>query len=299
MNLPNGCLRSGAVPEPDGEHNQPVFSDIDLMLGAALARLALTVDDGFLGGAASRLGGDVRRTPADVLDCLADLEHLHATVAADADRCRQTIADLRRELAAAQADLAVTRAGERQARYLALHDSLTLLPNGSFFRGGLDHALAQPNGEPQPVAVVYLDLDGFKKINDRYGHGTGDALLCIVAARLTGAIRAEDLVCRVGGDEFACLLAGVPDQRQVSHLVCKLFDAVAGPLKIEGRAMTIRPSIGVAMYPGDGTTSDSLLRNADAAMYRAKREKRGYAFFDERADVWFHETAHPASIQIN
>ncbi len=299
MNLPTDISRSGTAPKLNGEPYPPVAGDLELMLEVALARLASIVDVGLRGHVASRVDNDLQQMSGDFLDCLADIEHLHVTLAADAKRCRQTIADLQRKLVATQANLAIAQASETMARYVSLHDSLTLLPNASLFRRRLNHALARPDGAPKSVAVVYLDLDGFKAINDQYGHGTGDALLCIVAARLTGAIRAEDLVCRVGGDEFASLLEGVSDQRQVAQLVCKLFDAVAGPLKIDGRAVIIRPSIGVAMCPANGTTSDSLLRNADAAMYRAKREQRGYAFFDEQADAWQNETARPALVAIN
>ncbi|HWI10022.1 MAG TPA: GGDEF domain-containing protein, partial [Burkholderiaceae bacterium] len=164
------------------------------------------------------------------------------------------------------------------------HDGLTRLPNAEYFRTRVDNALARVRQHEQPVAVLFLDLDDFKAINDTHGHATGDAVLRIVAARLVGGIRAEDLVSRIGGDEFACLLVGVQDRARLSRLVCQMFDSVAGPLTIGRVGLSVRASIGIAMSPADGATSVALMKNADAAMYRAKRQKRGYVFFDEPDD---------------
>jgi diguanylate cyclase (GGDEF)-like protein len=202
---------------------------------------------------------------------------------------------LRNELACSQAELRRTRielqhahSSEQQARHQALHDSLTELPNRSCFRQRLDRDLAR--GQPltqasAPVlAVLYLDLDGFKPINDRHGHETGDGLLRVVAARLARAVRSDDMVCRVGGDEFVCLLGDVLNRQQLSHLACKLFDAVSAPLRIGALDLLVRPSIGIAVCPQDGDTTDALLRRADTAMYRAKRQQLGYAFFDAAID---------------
>jgi diguanylate cyclase (GGDEF)-like protein len=202
---------------------------------------------------------------------------------------------LRNELACSRAELRRTRielqhahSSEQQARHQALHDSLTELPNRSCFRQRLDRDLAR--GQPQaldsaPVlAVLYLDLDGFKPINDRHGHETGDGLLRVVAARLARAVRSDDMVCRVGGDEFVCLLGDVLNRQQLSHLACKLFDAVSAPLRIGTLDLLVRPSIGIAVCPQDGDTTDALLRRADTAMYRAKRQQLGYAFFDAAVD---------------
>jgi diguanylate cyclase (GGDEF)-like protein len=133
--------------------------------------------------------------------------------------------------------------------------------------------------------VLYLDLDGFKPINDLHGHDAGDELLRIVAARLARSIRAEDMVCRLGGDEFACLLSDPLNRERLGHLACKLFDAVSAPLQLGPLKLTVRPSIGIAVCPTDGATTDALLKCADAAMYRAKRHQSGYAFFDPQTDA--------------
>ena len=170
----------------------------------------------------------------------------------------------------------------------ALHDRLTTLPNRDHFFNVLGRALmnteqARPNKHPS-LALLYLDLDGFKPINDQHGHAVGDGMLRIVATRLARAVRAGDCVGRMGGAEFACLLGGVDNRQQLSHLACKLFDSVSAPLQIGTLQLTVRPSIGIAICPTDGGTAETLLKRADAAMVRAKHAQSGYAFFERRAD---------------
>jgi diguanylate cyclase len=270
--LPERQVRSSLVG-PAGPSSQapsdglspPEIADRELLLNALKTRL-------------SGSGGEM----PDVLDCVHDLGLLQAMLARDLDRCRQLeldLSDAQAALARARAELADTQAGELRARHLALHDSLTLLPNGSHFRDRLDDALGLNNPRRQPLAVLYLDLDGFKPINDRHGHHTGDELLRIVAARLARAVRAGDMVSRLGGDEFACLLADRPGRKQLRQLACKLFDAVSAPVKVGQLELTVHPSIGIAICPTDGATTDALLRSADAAMYAAKRDRTGIAFF--------------------
>lgn len=210
-----------------------------------------------------------------------DLLLLRAMLGRQRDRLgwlEDELRSARRALAQAQAELAGTLASARHAHHLALHDSLTRLPNQRCFREHLAKALTQPPPEPGSVAVLYIDLDGFKAINDEHGHETGDELLRIVAARLGRATRAGDLVCRVGGDEFACLLTGAIHHEQLRHLACKLFDAVSAPLSIDTLQLTVSPSIGIATGPMPADSAQDLLKRADAAMYRAKRERSGYAF---------------------
>ena len=233
---------------------------------------------------------------AQVLECVAALEALQSQLALEQARHAQAV----QELVLAEAttarlhhELAQTRAGERVALRKAQHDCLTRLPNREGFNQRLQAELLRgqapidgqgANGRPS-LAVLYLDLDGLKPINDQHGHHAGDQLLRIVGARLARAMRKEDMVCRMGGDEFACLLTEVPNREQLSHLACKLFDAVSAPLKIGALELTVRPSIGIAVCPTDGATADGLLRHADSAMYRAKRRQMGYAFFDAAHDM--------------
>jgi diguanylate cyclase (GGDEF)-like protein len=226
---------------------------------------------------------------AHVLECVSALDQLHSTLRHELDRCLQVereLLEVHAALAQSRGQTVGSRLTERRARHLAQHDELTALPNRSFFRERLDRALAPESAKPAgPVlTVLYVDLDGFKPINDQHGHEAGDAMLRIVAARLRRAVRAEDMVCRLGGDEFACLLADLMSREQLSHLACKLFDAVSAPLKIGPLELTVRPSIGIATCPDDGANAEVLLKRADAAMVRAKRHQLGYAFFDRSAD---------------
>jgi diguanylate cyclase len=214
------------------------------------------------------------------------LDQLHATLAHELGRHRQLEREAlqaRAALALAHAALVGTQAGEQRARHMALHDGLTSLPNRSFFRERLGAALAGPARHRPTLAVLYLDLDGFKPINDAHGHDVGDELLRVVALRLARAVRADDMVSRLGGDEFACLIGDVMNRGQLQHLACKLFDAISAPLKIGTLTFTVRPSIGIAICTEHGSTTDTLLKHADAAMYWAKRQQTGYAFFESCA----------------
>jgi diguanylate cyclase len=261
------------------------IGDLDDLLGAVKGRLTLTVAEPL---AELRTNDEARRIQASVLDCVDALDQLHMTLRHELGRRLEfelEASDARTALALARAELAGTQAGERRARHLALHDGLTSLPNRSCFREQLDQALSQ--GEPQrrAIAVMYLDLDGFKPVNDAHGHDAGDELLRIVAARLMRAVRAEDTVSRLGGDEFACLLDGMSSREHLSQLARKLFLAVSAPVTIGKLRLNVRPSIGIALCPDDGATAESLLKNADAAMYRAKRQQTGYAFFNQCTDA--------------
>jgi len=270
------------------------FGDIDTLFHAIQDRIAAAAGDAFSARCVAQGEDPAARMRVVVLECAAELGHLRATMATEVGHRRlleRTVDELQCELANVRAELAGTKVAERVARHQALHDGLTLLPNAEYFRTRVDNALVRVRQHEQPVAMLFLDLDGFKAINDTHGHVTGDAVLRIVAARLVGGIRAEDVVSRVGGDEFACLLVGVQSRAQLSRLVCQVFDSVASPLTIGGIGLSIRASIGIAMSPADGTTSVALMKNADAAMYRAKRQKRGYVFFDEPDDAASDDSA--------
>jgi len=234
----------------------------------------------------------------EVLDCVAALGRLGDHLGCERARHRQHELELfaaRTALAKARVEIVGIRSNERRSRRRALHDELTTLPNRSFFGEWLDHALVQLDPQQQPLAVLYLDLDGFKPVNDAHGHDVGDELLRIVATRLARAVRAEDVVSRLGGDEFACALTHLPGREQLIHLARKLIDTVSAPVKIGAHEVAVRPSIGIAMCPADGVSADTLLRNADAAMYHAKRQGSGFAFFDESCAAAFraHALLHP------
>ena len=230
---------------------------------------------------------------ATMLECADALGHLRAMLAefgTHEAQCARALAGSQAALAQVRAELMSTRAGERMARHRAQHDELTALPNGGHFRECVSAALAaNANREAsvlQRLAVFYIDLDGFKAINDEHGHAAGDELLRAVAARLAGALRAEDVVGRLGGDEFACLVCAPSLGRlPLTRLAANMFDAIWAPFQIGPLGLTVRPSIGIALGPADGHSAELLLRHADAAMYRAKRQQSGHAFFNRRLDA--------------
>jgi diguanylate cyclase (GGDEF)-like protein len=265
---------SALPPSADLPHG-----DRNLLVGAIAERLRCSA------GERDSTAAVMRET---ALDCAQALEQLQATLGDRRTRGASIEVELRAAytaLAAAGVELAGTQVRERRARHQAQHDSLTSLPNRTYFRARLDDALSPVEQRTPALAVLYIDLDGFKPINDRHGHDTGDELLRIVADRLSRSVRAEDMVCRLGGDEFACLLSDPMGREQLSQLASKLFDAVSAPLQVGARQLIVRPSIGIAVCPTDGDTAAMLLKRADAAMYRAKRRQMGFAFFDRRSDI--------------
>jgi diguanylate cyclase (GGDEF)-like protein len=211
---------------------------------------------------------------------------------AQVDRERQRQKDLARALAHAQAQLAEVRVqleeartGEHTARHMALHDSLTALPNRRFFHQHLQQQFEESARAGRLLAVLYIDLDRFKPINDRHGHDAGDEALKIIAARLAHAVRAEDMMSRLGGDEFACLLTNQPQRAQLVEFAVKLVEAVSAPMTIEGFSVQVRPSIGIALAPHHGASPDAIIRSADRAMLFAKRRRCGVSFFDDCASI--------------
>jgi diguanylate cyclase (GGDEF)-like protein/PAS domain S-box-containing protein len=180
----------------------------------------------------------------------------------------------------AVADITERRKAEARIAHMAHHDGLTDLPNREYFQERLQQALDQAGGKR--VGVLYIDLDLFKNINDSFGHPSGDRLLKEVAERLTTAVRGANLAARLGGDEFAVILAADVSPNEASACAILLIDMLKAPYEIDGQEMVIGASIGIALSPGDGTTSEELMRNADMALYRAKSDGGGVHHFFER-----------------
>jgi diguanylate cyclase (GGDEF)-like protein/PAS domain S-box-containing protein len=153
--------------------------------------------------------------------------------------------------------------------HLTRHDSLTGLPNRVLLRDRIEAALAHARREPEPLALMFIDIDRFKFINDSLGHRAGDALLVEIASRLRQAVRQQDTVSRMGGDEFTLLLPQT-DAEGAAHLAQVLIERISAPSLIEGMELIVTPSIGIAIFPGDGQDVDALLQAGDTAMYRAK-----------------------------
>jgi len=163
---------------------------------------------------------------------------------------------------------------------LALHDTLTKLPNRVLLEERLQQAIAQRQESGGHFAVIFVDLDGFKGVNDVYGHHTGDALLTEMAQRTKRVLRSRDSVARVGGDEFV-VLAPVNEPADAAAVAQRLVEALSQPADLAGQFVSVTASAGIAVYPEDGRDSDTLLTNADAAMYHAKRTGRaGFSFFE-------------------
>ncbi|MES9960466.1 MAG: PAS domain S-box protein [Sedimenticola sp.] len=184
------------------------------------------------------------------------------------------------------ADITTIKRSQDELEYLAHHDPLTDLPNRLLFNARLKHAFERARREKHQVAVLFLDLDRFKNVNDSFGHPVGDELLKRVAARLIQDVREADTVSRFGGDEFAVLIEVVEDTDDVAKVANKLIASLKEPFNLKGRETFITASIGIALYPEDGLNASKLLRNADAALYVAKDEGRNtYRYYSRRMTI--------------
>jgi len=184
-----------------------------------------------------------------------------------------------------QGQIAALQAKEAALDHLASHDSLTGLPNRRVFMDRLELALARARRGGEPIALLFVDLDRFKEVNDHAGHAAGDALLRTVAQRMRGAVREADTVARMGGDEFLVLLDGAADSIAAGQVAQKLLDGLAQPVPYGGESLTIEASIGVSLCPRDGTTAGEIIAAADRAMYRAKAEGRNRYCFAGSGDA--------------
>jgi diguanylate cyclase (GGDEF)-like protein/PAS domain S-box-containing protein len=174
-------------------------------------------------------------------------------------------------------DVSQRKETEKQLEYRAYYDSLTGLPNRLLFRDRLVHSLAHAKRNRVGVAVMYLDIDHFKLVNDALGHSFGDRLLADIARRLQVSLRASDTISRIGGDEFSILLPEVVSAEAVAGVARKILDSLAQPFRIEGHDFFVTASVGISCYPSDGDDAETLLKCADAAMYRSKELGRNQA----------------------
>jgi len=174
-------------------------------------------------------------------------------------------------------DVSQRRMTEKQLEYRAHYDALTDLPNRVLFRDRVTTGLAQARRNKRGLAIMYLDLDHFKLVNDGLGHSFGDALLAAVARRLQSCLRASDTISRIGGDEFSILISDVSETESIAGVARKLLDAFEHPFRIEKHDLFVTPSIGISLHPSDGDDFETLVKCADAAMYRAKELGRNQA----------------------
>ncbi|MFZ1606526.1 MAG: diguanylate cyclase [Rhodoferax sp.] len=177
-------------------------------------------------------------------------------------------------------DIRARKAAQARIEFMALHDTLTQLPNRLYLMERLDSILALARRRRTAVATLFIDLDNFKLVNDSLGHHAGDALLREVACRLKLAVRDADVVARLGGDEFLIVLTDIASPDDAGLVAVNLIESVSVEVIIDGRAVSVSPSIGISVFPDDGATADELIRHADTAMYRAKNCGRSnYQFF--------------------
>lgn len=199
-------------------------------------------------------------------------EYLLVPVLNPAGRCEA--------IAGSARDITERKASEERIRRSANHDFLTDLPNRSLFRERLQHEIKHAARTMLPLGLLFVDLDGFKEINDRLGHAAGDQLLQQVAMRLSACVRDTDTVARLGGDEFTVILTDVTDPTHIDTIATEIIAELRRPFTLAAGEATISASIGITLYPGDGTTPDELVRNADEAMYASKNAGRNqYQFF--------------------
>ncbi|SPE28778.1 conserved membrane hypothetical protein [Burkholderiales bacterium] len=202
-------------------------------------------------------------------------------------------ADLRLALARLKTENDRIRESHARIDVLAHHDSLTGLPNRVLARDRFEQAVALAQRSGHRVALIYLDLDDFKTINDSLGHATGDLLLCQVANRIADAVRASDTVSRQGGDEFLMVLGGLTDGEAAATTSVKIIEKLSAPIEVNGLELSVTCSLGIALYPQNGVDFDTVLKNADVAMYQAKEAGgNAYRFYDSQMIGDVVETLH-------
>jgi diguanylate cyclase (GGDEF)-like protein/PAS domain S-box-containing protein len=193
-------------------------------------------------------------------------------------------------------DISGRKKDEERLHLLANYDELTALPNRRMFDQRLDYALAHADRYGKQLAVVYIDLDGFKIINDTLGHAAGDLLLTEAAERLRQCLRKSDAVARFGGDEFVALITESAQQHDVVGVAHKLLEAMACPYLLSGQECRLSASIGISSYPDDGDDAQTLIKNADIAMYRAKAQgKNNFQFYSPQTNVYSYDRLAPES----
>jgi diguanylate cyclase (GGDEF)-like protein len=210
---------------------------------------------------------------AKVQECADDLAAINDVLEAEIDERHV----LDQELISAAAALEESRSKADAALHRALHDQLTGLPNAGLFDDRLAQAISQAKRRKSCLAVMFIDLDRFKEVNDRYGHGMGDNVLKTIADRLLLLVRGGDSVARRSGDEFLFLMLDVHNEANVIQLARKIIARLAQKCEFGGNSVEVRPSIGIAMYPAHGLLAADLLAKADAAMYAAKKGAEGFA----------------------
>ncbi|WOH79125.1 EAL domain-containing protein [Bradyrhizobium sp. BEA-2-5] len=252
----------------------------EMFLGMTLRQI-WPVDEWSVHSAALREIGDVYQSSRDWRHIRADGSEIHVLTFG-----RKVAFEGRDGYLVAVVDITERRKAEARIAHMAHHDGLTDLPNREFFQERLREALERGRSGNRRVAVMCIDLDLFKNVNDSFGHPMGDRLLKLVAERLREVVRDDNVAARLGGDEFAIVLAADVSPNEASAFAERLIEALSAPYNIDGLEVVIGASIGIALSPGDGTTPEELMRNADMALYRAKSDGGGvHRFFEREMDL--------------
>lgn len=240
------------------------------------------------------------RVEDKVQDCASKLDEVNSVLAQEIDdrnKLNLEFMEIKGKLVATenilsntQDVLAIAQEVAEEAKQRSLWDVATGIPNRELFSDRLEQAIALARRNTWVLAVMFIDLDRFKLVNDTYGHAIGDKVLQTVAQRLHRRVRGEDTLCRYGGDEFLYLLVNPKSLQNIQRIAAEVFDCIAQPVIIDDLTLTMQPSIGIAVYPQDGNTGLELVANPDAAMYRAKKTKAGYTLFDNVDD---HSSLRP------
>ena len=248
----------------------------ETLVGAALAVIEVPDD----GEAAAGAGvGDA--TGLAGRHCKADGSLIDVALFA-----RRLVYDGEDAVLLAAVDMTERKRAEARIAFMALHDSLTQLPNRVMLRQRMEEMLSRARRDGSAMAVLCIDIDDFKAVNDTLGHPAGDRLLKTLGGRVKSLIRDTDIVARLGGDEFAVLAGGMAGPVDASHLAARILEAIAAPCDLDGHTVAVGASIGIAFAPADGEDPDALLKNADMALYRAKGEGKGtFRFFEAEMDA--------------
>ena len=234
-------------------------------------------------GTAVRGPGGEPRQSIGVIQDITDQKSIEKSLREARDSLEQMVKNRTRKLAATvkqlEAEVEQRKKIAAELDFLANHDALTGLPSLRLCKDRLDHSLAEARRNRQMSAVMFLDLDGFKEINDAHGHEFGDQVLKTIADRIKTEIRETDTVARIGGDEFVIISSSLPESAIAERIASSLIRQISRPIHIEDVEVAVSASIGIAFYPDDGATAEQLIRSADKAMYEVKRKGRNaYGF---------------------
>jgi diguanylate cyclase len=219
-----------------------------------------------------------------VVTAAEDLSQVNAKLAMEVSKgidIELELIETRNELLEVREDLSKSQAKEKEALELALYDPLTQLPNRLLLEQNFNHGLLQSERHGWKTAILLIDLDKFKSINDSYGHDVGDKVLVMVAERLKASIRGEDTISRWAGDEFVCVLLDIHSESDAIAIANQMVNLIAQDWNSGKTSFSVAASIGIAMYPKDGKTTDILFKKADRAMYKSKGTERRVMLFSE------------------